>query len=287
MKNILLKSTSRNHDSPPSGRPAIGMPATTIYSNSFETATADCDTFGGVFSAIRVASGTHGIASASGDFHAENSRCGSAFRWGGYNFGAGNAVPTPFQEYSTSVAIYLDVCGGWANHTRFDFDSAINNAAGSYLRDFFFNAGFYHDSDGSPGSGTSRFVISASTKSQPGHADPKNPGETPIAIPTTGWYTFVHHFYDHAGLLVVDMSILEASGALVKTWTIRTADRTAGVGGNGYGWFNFNQFSTLAFDDVQLSTRTARLPLRAGGIGPTQPGTDASAAGSYHGMAIF
>lgn len=265
MKNISLKGSSRNHRSATSGHPAIAVPATTIYANSFETATEDNDAFGGIFSAIRVASGTHGIPSASGGFHAENSRCGSAFRWGGYNFGAGNAVPTRFQEYTTSIAIYLDVDGGWANHTRFDFDSAINNAAGSYLRDFFFNAGFYHDSDGSSGSGAARFVLSASTRSQPGNADPKHPDKTHIAISTPGWYTFVHHFHEHVGLLVVDMSIFGASGDRIKTWTIRTADRIAGVGGNSYGWFNFNQFSTLAFDDLQLRIHNARLPLRAAG----------------------
>lgn len=262
MKNILLKRSSRNHRTAVAGRVAAGSHLATIYANGFETATANSDSFGGVFSAKRVASGTHGIPSASGNFHAENSRCGSAFRWGGYNFGAGNMVPTRFREYTTSVAIYLDVDGGWANDTRFDFDSAINCAAGSYLRDFIFNVGFYHDSDGSPGSGSARFVISASTKSQPDEADSKNPGRAPIAISTTGWYTFEHHFFDHAGLLVVDMSISGATGSLLKTWKIRTANRTTGVGGNSYGWFNFNQFPTLAFDNLALRAHPTPVHLR-------------------------
>jgi hypothetical protein len=155
------------------------------------------------------------------------------------------------------VAIHLNVGGGWADGTRFDFDSAINNAAGTFLRDFIFHAGFYNHSDGSPGSGSARFVISTSNRGQSGIADPKNPRKSPIAISTTGWYTFAHHFYGHAGLLTVDMSIFDASGAPVNTWTIRTSERIFATGGNRYGWFTLNQFSTLAFDNAELLTHAA------------------------------
>jgi hypothetical protein len=215
------------------------------YFNGFETDIAGWET------PTRVASGTGGITSRTGDFHATT---GTAFtRWGGYNYGAG-AVPTAFLEYTTSVDIYLNVGGGWANNTRFDFSSAINNAAGAHLSDFIFNGGFYNDTDGSPGSGTSRFVISASFNSQPGSAFAKNPGFDPIAISTTGWYTFRHRFYNNAGILNVDMSIYDEGGALIKTWT-RVSAPIAGVGGNRYGWFDFNQFSTLAFDNTQMNVQ--------------------------------
>lgn len=199
----------------------------------------------------RVASGTNGIPSATGSWHAEETTGGDFTRWGGYNYGAGNAVPTVFQEYTTSVDIYLNVGGGWANNTRFDFTSAINNSAGIHLQDFIFNAGFYNDATG-PGAGTDRFVVSASYNSQPGSAYAKNPDFDPIAISTTGWYTFEHHFYDNAGVLNVDMSIYDADGVLVKTWT-RVSAPIAGVGGNRYGWFDFNEFSILAFDNSQLT----------------------------------
>src|SRR5262245_24697231 len=149
--------------------------ATTLYSNGFETTITDWDAFGGSFNASRVSTGTNGITSASGSFHAESSASGSASRWGGYNYGAGNAVPTMFQEYWTSVDIYLNVNGGFANDTRFDLDSAINDASGGFRRDFIFNAGFYSDATG-PGANTNRFVISASNNSQPGSAFAKNPG---------------------------------------------------------------------------------------------------------------
>jgi hypothetical protein len=235
------------------------------YFNGFETDVFDWNAIPGL-EATRVPSGTHGITSATGSFHAENSAAGSFSRWGGYNYGAGDAVPTVFHEYSTSVDIYLNVEGGWANNTRFDFDSAINNSAGTFNRDFIFNAGFYNDTDGSPGSGTSRFVISASNNSQPGSAFAKNPGRGPIAISTTGWYTFKHHFYDLAGVLAVDLSILDSSGTLVNSWPLSDAtDLITGIGGNRYGWFDFNEFSTLAFDNAlrtDASLRAQKIEVR-------------------------
>jgi len=220
------------------------------YFNGFETDIAGWET------PTRVASGTDGIISHTGGFHATTAAASGDFtRWGGYNYGAGNAVPTVFQEYRTSVDIYLNVEGGWANNTRFDFSSAINNSAGTHLSDFIFNGGFYNDATG-PGAGTDRFVISASYNSQPGSAYAKNPGFDPIVISATGWYTFEHHFYDNAGVLNVDMSIYDANGALVKTWT-RVSAAIAGVGGNRYGWFDFNEFSTLAFDNSKLEIATS------------------------------
>ncbi len=228
--------------------------ASTLYSNGFET------DISGWFTPTRVPSGTGGITSASGSFHATTAAGSSDFtRWGGYNYGAGNAVPTVFQEYFTSVDIYLDVDGGWANNTRLDFSSAINNAAGIHLSDFIFNGGFFNDA-GAPGSGN-RFVFSASNNSQPGSAFAKNPARAPVAISTEGWYTFQHHFYNLGGFLAVDMTITDSLNALVASWSFNpsapvgfnAAFAIAGVGGNRYGWFDFSEFSTLAFDNSELS----------------------------------
>ena len=241
-------------------QPAI---AAVLYTNGFETDIFDWDAFGPPFVATRVASGTNGITSASGSFHAENSASGSACRWGGYNYGAGNAVPTTFLDYTTSVDIYLNVGGGWANDTRFDFDSAINNSGGTFLRDFIFNCGFYNDADGSPGTGTNRFIISASNNSQPGSAYAKNPGSSPIAISTTGWYTFTHHFRNNGGVLAVDLKIFDSSNSLVGSWTLSDpSDVISGVGGNRYGWFDYNQFSVLAFDNAKLWTQGVTATVR-------------------------
>ena len=247
-------------------RPAM---AATVYSNGFETNITDWDAFGGSYNATRVASGTNGITSASGGFYAQSSAAGSASRWGGYNYGAGNNVPTVFQEYTTSVDVYLNVGGGWADNTRFDFSSAINTAAGGHLRDFIFNAGFYGSTDVTgPGGGTDRFVISASNGSQPNNAYAKDPGRNPIAISTTGWYTFEHHFYNNGGTLAVDMKILNASNVLLNTWTLSSpSDLIGGVGGNRYGWFALNQFSVLGFDNALLETAAIPAPGAAALIG--------------------
>jgi hypothetical protein len=227
--------------------------AAILYANGFETDTA------GWAATNRVASGIGGIPSASGSFHATKAAGSTFTQWGGYNYGAGNAVPTAFQPYTTSIDIYLDVGGGWANNTRFDVSSAINHSGGTHLRDFIFNAGFYNDATG-PGAGTDRFVISPSTNSQPGSAFAKNPANSPIAIDTTGWYTFETKFYDNLGLLYVDFSIYDATDTLVNSWTRATTDAIGGVGGNRYGWFNYNEFSTLAFDNAQLETNAVPAP---------------------------
>lgn len=231
--------------------------SSTLYYNGFETDAAGWNVFGPSFDATRVASGTNGVPSASGGFHAESlggalGATGSAGNWGGYNYGAGGGVPTVFQPYKTSVKIYLDVNAGHTNDTRFDFSSAINDAAGNFLRDFVFNAGFYDSADvAGPGAGTDRFIVSASNNAGRSNSFPKNPGRDPVAIGATGWYTFMHEFYVDGTMLAVDLSILDASNTLINTWTLG-GDPIANVGGNRYGWFARNELSTLAFDDTNL-----------------------------------
>jgi len=219
------------------------------FYNGFETDTS------GWFNTNRVASGTAGITSAGGSYHATTNYTSTYTNWGGYNFGAGGGVPTSFLEYSTSIDIYLDLGGGWVNDTRFDFSSAINGADGNHKRDFIFNAGFYNSGDlVGPGAGTDRFVISASNNSQPGSAYAKNPDKNPIAIGSTGWYTFQHHFYDNSGVLAADMSIYDSSNSLVNSWILSDAsDLISGIGGNRYGWFACNDFDILAFDNTSMT----------------------------------
>lgn len=235
--------------------------ATTLYSQGFETDTS------GWNSPTRVASGTDGITAASGGYYAQATT--DYTTWGTYNNSTGGS-PGAFQPYTTSIKIYLDVGAGAANDTRFDFSSAISHPDGSFLRDFIFNVGFYNDGTG-PGAGSDRFIVSASNNSSPGSAFPKNPDKSPIAIETTGWYTFEHVFIDNGGQLEVDMNILDSSNALVASW-ILGGDAIGEVGGNRYGWFDTNQFSYLAIDDASLTAPTAAtplpatLPLLAGGL---------------------
>ena len=239
---------------------AIVAPAmASDFFNGFETDASGWNVFGGAFDANRVPSGTNGIASATGSFHAEGIT--AAGNWGGYNdvdgcsaIGCAAGATFPPNGYDTSLAIYLDVAGGFANDTRFDFTSAVSQPDGNHLRDFAFNCGFYDDNDG-PGAGTNRFICSASTNTGRANAFPKNPGRDPTAIATTtGWYTFRHEFRDDGvGILTVDLSVLGPGDTLIKTWTLSDPTDTINgtVAGNRYGWFAANEFPFLAFDDTE------------------------------------
>ena len=215
--------------------------AAIYYFQGFETDTYDWS--GGT---TRVASGTNGIPSAAGDFHAEVTG-GPFTRFGGYE----SSFPTG--GYTTSIDIYLDVDAGAANDTRFDWSSAINNPAGTHQRDFVFNAGFYDDTDAT-GSGN-RFVITASNNATRSGAFPKNPARDPLTVTNTGWYTFEHHFENNgAGVLKVTMTISDANGGLLNAWILSDPSDVIGttVGGHRYGWFVIEEFPFLAIDNVNL-----------------------------------
>jgi hypothetical protein len=243
----------------------VGSPqvfAATVYSQGFETNTTD---WAGV---SRVTSGTDGITSANGSYHGKATGDGASYSyWGQINASTGGS-PGPFVPYTTSLDIYLNVNGGFGNDTRFDFDSAISQSdpSNTFLRDFIFNAGFYNSSDATgPGAGTNRFVISASTNSQSGSAYAKNPDKDPIAIATSGWYTFQQDFTDDGGVLKVAMSIFDSDGNLVHQWDRSDpGDLIATiVGGSRYGWIDVNQFDFLAIDNALLTTNVASVPLPA------------------------
>jgi hypothetical protein len=219
--------------------------AATHYFQGFETDTYD---WTGV---TQVPSGTNGVTSAAGAFHAEAASAvapntTNAFtRFGGYE------STFPAGGYTTSIDVYLNVGPGNANDTRFDWSSAINKPDGTHRRDFVFNAGFYNDSDAT-GTGP-RFVINASTNATRSGAFPKNTGS--FSITTTGWYTLEHHFRNAGlGVLAVDLSISTLNGEPLHTWTLSDPTDIIGstVGGHRYGWVVIQEFPTLAIDNVSL-----------------------------------
>jgi parallel beta-helix repeat protein len=193
----------------------------------------------------RVASGTNGITSKTGGFHAEVDG-GEFTRWGGYN------ATFPANGFTTSLDIYLNTAGGYANDTKFNYTSAISQPDGNHRRDFIFNCGFY--SDAGPNGSGNRFVCSASNNS-PGN--PRDPGRDPAVVTTApGWYTFKHYFYNNgSGVLAVDLTVYNAAGAIIKSWTLSDPSDIIGttVGGNRYGWFptasGAFQFPFLAIDN--------------------------------------
>lgn len=225
--------------------PASAAPPPDPYFNGFETDLTGWTVFGAAFTPTRVATGTAGINSADGSWHAEADGAVPATNWGGFS------SVFPAHGYRTAVDIYLDVDAGWANDTRFDWSSAISQPTGAYRRDFVFNAGFYDDATG-PGANTNRFVVSASNGATRANSSPKNPDRDPIAIDQTGWYTFEHVFYDDGtGVLAVDLSIYDSSGTLVHSWTLSDPTDVIGVtvGGNLYGWFVSVELDPFAFDN--------------------------------------
>jgi hypothetical protein len=219
------------------------------FFQSFEIDTA------GWFDTTRVSSGTHSVVTKTGAFHAEDG--GGAFtRWGGYS------DTFPVGGYTTTVDIYLDISppyttGGltpYPNDTRFDWSSAVSTPQCGHRRDFVFNAGFYTDTD-TTGTGP-RFVISASNNATRSGAFPKNPGRMPYTINAEGWYTFEHRFRDNgSGVLAVDLTIKNALGVPLMTWTLSDPSDVIGttVGGNRYGWFVIDEFPSLAFDTSALA----------------------------------
>lgn len=235
---------------------SIALAAGLSYFQGFETDT------NGWSGATRVASGSNGVISADGAWHAESSggtfnASGAFTTWGGYggNAGCGTsacaAAAFPANGYVTSIDVYLDVDSiTLSNDTRFDFTSAINQPSGFHRRDFGFNAGFYNDTD-ITGTGP-RFVISASNNVTRSGAFPKNPGRDPFAITDAGWYTFQHTFTDNAGVLSVELAIKDAAGAVLHTWTLSDATDIINttVGSNRYGWFALQEIPNLAIDNA-------------------------------------
>jgi len=225
----------------------IQVLAATHYFQGFET---DIYDWSGV---TRVASGTNGVPSAAGDFHAEAAFMAAPGTSAAFTKFGGYESTFPGGGYTTSVDVYLNVESGDANDTRFDWSSAINTPAGTHRRDFVFNAGFYDDTD-ITGSGP-RFVISASNNATRSGAFPKNPGRDPFSITRTGWYTFEHRFFNAGlGVLSVEMRITDLNGAALHTWTLTDATDIIGstVGGHRYGWFVIQESPVLAIDNVSL-----------------------------------
>jgi hypothetical protein len=226
---------------------AIQVLAATHYFQGFETDVYD---WSGV---THAASGTSGVPSAAGDFHAEAAFTAAPGTSAAFTHFGGYEPTFPAGGYTTSVDVYLNVGAGVPNDTRFDWSSAISNPTGSHRRDFVFNAGFYDDSDFT-GSGP-RFVISASNNATRSGAFPKNPGRDPFSITATGWYTFEHRFYNKGmGVLAVDLRITTLDGAPLHTWTLSDVTDVipSTVGGHRYGWFAIQEFPVLAIDNVNL-----------------------------------
>lgn len=242
---------------------AVAAPHPASFFNGFEES-GDVGDADQMITVTRVPSGTAGVSSAAGDWHAQaaptdfGSPDGFVFtRYGGYN----NDFPNG--GYTTSVDVYLDTAKSTiGDDLRFDWSSAINNTAGDHRRDFIFHVGT--DTAGN-------YVISVSNNA-PGW--PANPARDPLYLSDhglgTGWYTLEHNFYNDGGVLAVDLSVIDMSGVVLKTWTLSdpSDEISVAVGGNRYGWLVTNEFSVLELDNVTRSgapTPQAKSDCKKGG----------------------
>jgi hypothetical protein len=240
------------------------------FAQGFETDVAGWDPFGPSFTPNRVSSGTGGISSSSGGFHAIlNSGSLATPTNAATNFG-GYTDQFPVGGYKTSLDIYLDPAAITTDDTRFHYIAATNNAAGAHLRDFAFVVGGYTDADlTGPGGGSDRFIINGQTNSGRSSSFPKDLGKSPVAVSLTGWYTFEHEFYDNGGTLAVDLNLYDPADALVTTWTLSSPGDLipSVVGGNRYGWVSANEFATLAIDNSSLTVVPEPAAIGLMGIG--------------------
>ena len=191
-----------------------------------------------------VASGSGGVTSLEGDFHGTlgvsvGGQQGTFTRWDGYS------SVFPAEGYTTSLAIYLDVTQATGG-AGFEYSSAVNGPDGNHQRDFIFNVG----NDG--GGFTVGASNNAGTTGVPNA--PNTLGGPIVTVSTSGWYTFVHEFVDDAGVLRVNLFLLDESGTEVGSWTLSNPGDTIGieVGGNRYGWILNNQVPDLAFDAASI-----------------------------------
>ncbi len=236
----------------------LALPASSLagpnWSQGFETDISGWDAFGGSFNAIRVASGTNGIPSATGGWHGESDMSGSsgsASNLGGYT------CCFPDGGYTVSVDIYLDFSLADGSDKRFDLTNAVNGTDCNHFVDFVLSIGTH---PGNPG----EYVMSAS---QNCGGWPANPGRNPQVITSgTGWYTVTFAMTDESGDLAVDITVTDFNSVQVGFWDLVTNDPTnpgnpipmTSISGNRYLWFcSLGGIDLVAFDNTAI---TAALP---------------------------
>ncbi len=194
-----------------------------------------------------VASGTNGIVSADGDFHAifqGDSSSAPFTRFGGYEDTAW------LGEWTVSTDIYLDTSAdgsGWALGEGFDWSVASSGTDGLHQRDFIFHV--------TQDSSTGDLYVGGSNNTNFAPREDLDTLVNSYVVAEDGWYTFEHHFYDNGGSLAVDLNLYDDSGALLFTETRNNAGDVIPdeVGGNRYGWFTtIDVAGGIAVDNVTL-----------------------------------
>lgn len=189
----------------------------------------------------RVSSGTNGITSAVGDWHAifEGNGISAPFtRFDGY-------VDTWPGTWSAELDVYLDP--NWGTSQGFDYSVAATGSDGFHQRDFIFHV----NNDASTG----KLLVAGSNNTNfAPREDLENINH--YEVTTAGWYTLQHIFYDNgSGELAVDLNLLDSSGNILftETRTTPTDVISTEIGGNRYGWFTFlNVDGGIGVDEQEI-----------------------------------
>lgn len=237
----------------------ITVPTTYRFEQGFEVDTSgfldqDDAWYGTV---TMVASGTGGITSASGDYHAIFENADPlpfpGYLGGGYTgpFSDLGGYESTWQgEWSVSADIYLNTSAdgsGWALGEGFDWSVASSGSDGDHQRDFIFHV--------TQDSSTGDLYVGGSNNTNFAPREDLDTLANSYVVAEDGWYTFEHHFYDNGGSLAVDLNLYDDSGALLFTETRNDASDliSTEVGGNRYGWFTtIDVAGGIAVDNVTL-----------------------------------
>ncbi|WP_424930769.1 cadherin domain-containing protein, partial [Amaricoccus tamworthensis] len=200
------------------------------FVQGFETDTDGVLDGGGYGAVSRVSSGTGGVASAEGGWHAGIVQAGDpGFESGPFTRFDGYRNEWP-GEWTASVQVWLDT--GWAAGEGFDYSVAANGTNGQHYRDYIFHV--------TQDTSTGDLLVGISNNSNFDPNESLESGDHGV-IASSGWYTLEHRFYDDGGVLAVEMRVLDAEGAEVFSGTRSNPADTVGaggvVGGNRYGWF--------------------------------------------------
>ena len=226
---------------------AVMAVETVPYTQDFETGTDGW--FGGI---AQVASGTDGIVSSGGSYHAVVDE--GSFTWFG---GPSDVWPTG--GYKTLLDVYLDT--NWNEAEGFDYSVAALDSNGSHQRDYVFHV--------TKDTSTSNLLIGASNNT---NSVPREDLETinSFAVTTTGWYTLEHSFYEDSGIMLAGLSLLDGGNVLWTTTLGNGLGTMDQVGGIGSGWFTaMNIPDGLAIDNHALEVSTIPAPgaIFLGGMG--------------------
>ncbi len=226
----------------PSGAVKLPSQPEAVWDQGFEFNTDGwLDSTSGWYGIIaRTPSGSAGVPSSSGDYHAivlGDPNSAPFSRFDGYR----DVWPG---TWMAEIDVYLDPA--WAAGTGFDYSVAASGSDGEHQRDDIFHV-TKDTSTGNllvAGSNNTNFAVREDLETL-----------NHFVVGTAGWYTLQHVFRDEGGALAVDLNLLDAGGTVLFTETrYDPSDLIPGeVGGNRYAWFTVvNVVDGIHVDNHQL-----------------------------------